>query len=59
MIFDIEFKGNCGLFELTKGFSAYPAEGEILLQDGLKYKVISNEEKETEDTKQKFQLIKL
>ena len=44
VILDITFKGNSGLFELTEGFSAYPDEGEILLQDGLTYKIIANEE---------------
>ena len=31
VIFEIDFKGNCGMFELTDGFSAYPDEGEVLL----------------------------
>lgn len=31
VIFEIAFKGNSGLFELTKEFSAYPNEGEVLL----------------------------
>ena len=50
VIFEIAFKDRSGLFELTDGFSAYPEEGEVLLQDGLKYRVFSNQEKQTKDT---------
>ena len=46
VILEITFKGNSGLFELTQGYSAYPEEDEILLQDGLKYKISSKEEQE-------------
>ena len=35
VVFEIDFKGQKGLFEMTDGFSAYPNEGEVLLQDGL------------------------
>ena len=31
VILSIKFKGNSGLFELTKSYSAYPSEGEVLL----------------------------
>ena len=47
------------MFELTFDFTAYPGEGEVLLQDGLQYKVISNDEEETHDTNQKFHYIYL
>lgn len=33
----ISFKGEQGLFELTNGYSAYPEENEVLIQDGLEY----------------------
>ena len=57
VILEITFKGNSGLFELTEGYSAYPEENEILLQDGLKYKIISKEELDIYDTNDKFTLI--
>ena len=44
IIFEIDFQGNSGLFEISEGFTAYPGEDEILVQDGLKYLIISNEE---------------
>ena len=42
VLFEIEFTGEKGLFELTEGFTAYPDEAEVLIQDGLKYRVIEN-----------------
>lgn len=42
VVFEILFKGSQGLFELTSGFSAYPDEHEVLVQDGLKYRVTDN-----------------
>ena len=59
VVFEIFFKGKSGLFELDDGITAFPGEQEVLLQDGLEYRVLSNEEIKTEDTKQKFNLIKL
>lgn len=50
VILEITFKGRSGLFELTEGFSAFPNEGEVLLQDGFEYKVLSNNEEEIEGT---------
>ena len=41
VIFDIEFRGRKGMFELTDEFTAYPDEHEILLQDGLAYTVLT------------------
>ena len=43
VIFEIDFKGQNGLFELTREYTAFPGEDEILIQDGLKYTVKSNE----------------
>ena len=37
VIFEMDSRGSIGLFELTKGYSAYPSEAEVLVQDGLKY----------------------
>ena len=31
VVFEILFKGNNGIFELTKGYSAYPGEQEVLI----------------------------
>ena len=39
VIYEIEFYGKKGLFKMSKGYSAYPVEEEVLIQDGLLYKV--------------------
>ena len=39
VLFEILIKGGSGAFKLTKGFSAFPNENEVLLQDGFTYKV--------------------
>ena len=59
VIFEISFRSKKGLFELADEYTAFPGEDEVLLQDGLKYRVIDNSDEETENTKKKFQLIKL
>ena len=37
VIFSINFKGSQGLFQMSKEYTAYPEENEILVQDGLEY----------------------
>ena len=59
VVFEIFFKGTSGLFELDDGITAYPGEEEVLLQDGLEYKVIGNEDRENKATQQKYRLIQL
>ena len=44
VIFEIEFKGQTGLFELTPDYTAYPGENEVLVQDGLQYLIMDNTE---------------
>ena len=44
VVFEISFKGSSGLFQLTQGFTAYPEENEVLVQDGLTYRVTENSE---------------
>ena len=39
VVYEIDFRGNKGLFKLSKGYSAYDEENEVLIQDGLKYLV--------------------
>ena len=39
MVFQIDFKGKKGLFYMSDEYTAYPGEGEVLLQDGLQYRV--------------------
>ena len=39
VVFKIVFSGDRGLFKLTEGYSAYSEEGEVLVQDGLRYLV--------------------
>ena len=54
VVFMIDFKGSQGLFELTTGFSAYPNEQEVLVQDGLTYFVKDNSEEYDPKTGKKF-----
>ena len=42
VVFEIEFHGTSGLFELSSEFTAYPDEQEVLVQDGLEYRVVEN-----------------
>lgn len=51
VLFEICFKGNTGLFELKTGYTAYDDEKEVLIQDGLTYRVISNENEFIEQKK--------
>ena len=44
VLFQIDFKGDRGLFEMSYGFSAYPGEDEVLIQDGLEYRIMENYE---------------
>ena len=57
VVFEIIFLSDHGLFELTSGFSAYPDEGEVLIQDGLEYLVVSNEEQVDGASGQSYRLI--
>ena len=59
VVFEIVFKGYSGLFELINGYTAYPEEQEVLVQDGLTYQVIDNTEQVNVQTNQKYHLIKL
>ena len=43
VVFEIIFRGDKGLFKLTQGYSAFPEEGEVLVQDGLEYRITSHE----------------
>ena len=59
VVLEIEFKGLGGIFEMGEGFSAYPDEEEVLLQDGLQYSIEAVTEKFTHDTKEQFFIVKL
>ena len=59
VVFKISFHGNSGLFELDDGITAYPGEQEVLLQDGLEYRITANEDGETAAANVGFRLIKL
>ena len=59
VVFQIVFRGSEGLFQLTTGFTAYPDEQEVLVQDGLTYLVTDNSEQLDPETNQTFRLIKL
>lgn len=48
VIFQIHFKSEQGLFALTDDYSAYP-ENEVLVQDGLEYKVIQKSDLDVDD----------
>ena len=59
VVFEIMFKKNTGFFEMTEEFTAYPEEGEVLLQDGLEYSVLSNQDCVDSDTNKIFRKIQL
>ena len=59
VVFEILFKGNSGFFHLSEGFTAYEEEQEVLVQDGLTYRVTENLEQFNHQRNQKFRLIKL
>ena len=47
VVLEIYFFASEGLFQLTKEYTAYPGEDEVLIQDGLEYLVLENVEMET------------
>ena len=40
VVLEISFSGKKGMFEMSKYFSAFPGEDEVLIQDGLEYRVL-------------------
>ena len=44
VVFEINFEGQTGLFEMSAGYSAFPQEEEVLVQDGLQYLITENTE---------------
>lgn len=58
VLFQIKFKGDKGLFELSEEFTAYPEEDEVLIQDGLEYKVVENK-REYDDNQVEYRLVTL
>ncbi len=59
VLFRINFSGDRGIFELSSGYSAYPEEEEVIIQDGLKYKVINNTDNFDEEKQMSYKLIEL
>ena len=57
VVFEIEFHGKKGLFEMTDDYTAYPGENEVLIQDGLKYQVITNQELNSTKYNKQFRFI--
>ena len=51
VVFKIHFKSKTGLFRMTKEYSAFADEDEILVQDGLQYIILNNTEQIDEGTK--------
>ena len=51
VVYRIEFNSTEGLFEMSEGYTAYPGEDEVLIQDGLEY-TVKNVEKVYVDEKQ-------
>ena len=41
VVFEIKFTGSKGLFLLSEGYTAFPEEDEILIQDGYSYRIVS------------------
>ena len=44
VIFVLDFKSQKGLFEMSKGYTAFPGEDEVLVQDGLQYLITKTEQ---------------
>ena len=44
---------------MGEGYSAYPEEEEVLLQDGLEYAIVDISEQITEDTQQPLFIVEL
>ena len=42
VLIKITFRCKRGYFKMTKEYTAYPEEEEVLIQDGLKYRIIGN-----------------
>lgn len=61
VLFEISFDGDKGLFQMSEGYSAYPDECEVLIQDGLQYRVVSNSREVflNRNNSQEYQLIRL
>ena len=59
VVFKIEFRGSQGLFQLTHGCTAYPEEQEVLVQDGLTYRVVDNSDQSDPVTNKKYRQITL
>ena len=57
VVFEIEFNGDKGLFKLCGGYSAYPEETEVLIQDGLQYQVTGHDEKCATDSDLMYHMI--
>ena len=50
VVFEIYFHGQSGLFEMDDSISAYSGEEEVLLQDGLEYRVLNNQQRINHDS---------
>jgi len=49
VIYKVHFQGNCDYFDMDDPrFSAYPGEKEILINDGMKFKILSVEKTDLE-----------
>ena len=59
VVLQIEFEGHDGIFEMGEGFSAYPEEEEVLLQDGLEYSLQDVTEHLAHDTDKPYFIVKL
>ena len=51
LILEIDFYGKKGMYRMNMESSFYPEEDEVLVQDGLCYKVVSVESQLKKDTK--------
>ena len=59
VLYEIEFNGDKGLFCMNDGFSAYDGEDEVLIQDGLEYRVVDNYQEVDQLTQKRYHFIKL
>lgn len=59
VLFKINFEGSTGLIQLTSDYTAYPNEEEVLVQDGLEYKVLSKMHMKDEESGKPYAVVEM
>lgn len=59
VLFKIDFHGSTGLFSMSSDYTAFPHEREVLVQDGLQYKVLGQENKYDADSDKRYVIVEM